>query len=345
MPASRKIKKQKQINPLLITILVCLSLGVTLFLVANRFWFPHEEEIPSQPVITLSSIPPVVPTPIPTPNITQEVVAVTPDPTPTPEPTPEPTPPPVLPGPYYLEYEDEGVRILITRNQTGSGQDQVVSFVADILLTDTKRLQTLFAKDKFGKNISERPSSMAKRAEAILAINGDYYGFKNDGIIIRNGLLYRDEPARDGAAFLQDGTMIVYDERETSSTELLEQGAFNSFSFGPILVKDSLINPEFPPGVRGLNPRTSIGMIAPNHFVFMVVDGRLKGYSKGMTMSEQAEYFVSLGCECAYNLDGGGTSTMVFQGELTNMPMGKTAERASSEIIYIAPMNSEEESD
>ncbi|MEN6460715.1 MAG: phosphodiester glycosidase family protein, partial [Syntrophomonas sp.] len=83
------------------------------------------------------------------------------------------------------------------------------------------------------------------------------------------------------------------------------------------------------------NPRTGIGMIAPNHYVFIVVDGRADGYSKGMTLSQFAEVFADLGCTEAYNLDGGGSSTMYFMGDLINNPLGKNQERGTSDIIYI----------
>jgi exopolysaccharide biosynthesis protein len=70
--------------------------------------------------------------------------------------------------------------------------------------------------------------------------------------------------------------------------------------------------------------------------VFVVVDGRNPGYSKGVTMSEFAQIFKDLGCTTAYNLDGGGSSTMYFLGNMVNNPLGKDNERRISDILYIA---------
>ena len=78
------------------------------------------------------------------------------------------------------------------------------------------------------------------------------------------------------------------------------------------------------------------GNIDTNHYVFIVVDGRSRGYSMGLTMTEFAEMFKELGCTDAYNLDGGGSSTMYFMGRVVNNPLGKNKERGTSDILFIA---------
>jgi exopolysaccharide biosynthesis protein len=87
--------------------------------------------------------------------------------------------------------------------------------------------------------------------------------------------------------------------------------------------------------IQGSNPRTGIGIIDENHFVFIVVDGRSPGYSKGVTLTEFAQIFKDLGCTDAYNIDGGGSSTMVFMGRVVNNPLGKNKERGTSDILFI----------
>jgi exopolysaccharide biosynthesis protein len=230
---------------------------------------------------------------------------------------------------------------------SGSGSDRLVYYMADIRLADATDLKSAFAKDKYGTNIIQYVSAMAENNGAILAINGDYYGFRSDGIIIRNGVIYRDEPARIGLAIYTDGTMTIYDETETSAEALLADGVYNTLSFGPALVDggeivtgiDSVeVDTNFGNhSVQGSQPRTGIGMITANHFVFVVADGRNKGYSSGVTMTEFAQIFKDLGCVTAYNLDGGGSSEMVFMGKIVNTPCNKNgAERGTSDILYIA---------
>ncbi|BBB48303.1 phosphodiester glycosidase family protein [Pelolinea submarina] len=242
-------------------------------------------------------------------------------------------------------YEGNGISISITEYSSGSGNDALTYFVADVVLTDAAQLQNAFADNQFGQNIIEYTSEIAAENNAIFAINGDYYGFRDDGIIIRNGVIYREDPARIGLAFYQDGSMQVYDETQTSAEELLAAGVWNTLSFGPALLDDgeiveNLSTVEIDTNfgnhpIQGNQPRTGIGIIDDNHFVFIVVDGRSKGYSMGVTLDEFAQMFQQLGCTEAYNLDGGGSSTMYFLGRVVNNPLGRNKERGTSDILFI----------
>ncbi|MCA0756574.1 phosphodiester glycosidase family protein [Paenibacillus sp. N4] len=243
-------------------------------------------------------------------------------------------------------YNSGDIIIAVEKAETGSGSDKITYFVADVQLKDSSSLKAAFAKNSFGRNIIENTSVIAAANNAIFAINGDYYGFRSNGVIIRDGILYRDEPARDALAIFQDGTMQAYNEEEVSSAELLAQQVSHTYSFGPVLVDDGAVSDDLDQvsidtnfgnrSIQSSNPRTGIGMIAPNHFVFVVVDGRMENYSKGMTLTEFAQLFAELGATEAYNLDGGGSSTMYFMGRVVNNPLGKQKERGVSDILYLA---------
>lgn len=242
-------------------------------------------------------------------------------------------------------YTRDNLKINIEKVENGNGNDKVTYYVADVQIQDTSNLYSAFAKNKFGRNIVETTSTIAEENDAIFAINGDYYGFREDGILIRNGVAYRDEAAREGLAFYQDGTMKTYDETSTSAEELLSQGVIDTFSFGPALLEDGKSITDFGnvkidsnmgnSSIQKSNPRTGVGIISPNHYIFVVVDGRKEGYSKGMTLSELSNLFEELGCTEAYNLDGGGSSTMYFMGRVVNNPLGKNQEREISDILYL----------
>ena len=236
--------------------------------------------------------------------------------------------------------------ITITSNTTGSGSDAIVSFVADIKLDNATLLRSAFANNKFGQNIIDTPSNIASEHNGIWAINGDYYGFRTTGIVIRNGVVYRDSGAREGLAFYRDGSVKLYDETATNAQTLVNEGVWNTLSFGPALVKDSAIVDGIDSvevdtnfgnhSIQGNQPRTGVGVLGTNHLVFIVVDGRSTNYSRGVTMPEFSQMFKDLGCVSAYNLDGGGSSAMVFNNELVNRPQGGTKERGTSDILYIA---------
>lgn len=242
-------------------------------------------------------------------------------------------------------YVDDETSITITTVITGSGADTVTYYVADVLVTDATQIRSAFAEDSYGTNIVEHTSDIAQANDAVVAVNGDYYGFRDDGILIRNGVIYRDDGVRTGLAFYADGTIAVYDETETSAEELLAAGVWNTLSFGPALLEDGQVIEGIEDvevdtnvgnhSIQGEQPRTGIGMISANHLVFVVVDGRSPGYSRGVTMTEFAQIFADLGCTVAYNIDGGGSSTMYFNGEVVNDPLGKGRERGTSDILYV----------
>ena len=110
-------------------------------------------------------------------------------------------------------------------------------------------------------------------------------------------------------------------------------------SFGPALVTDGAIavdeNDEVGRAMAS-NPRTAIGVIDELHYVFLVSDGRT-GENDGLTLYELASFLQSLGCTTAYNLDGGGSSSMVFMGTVINNPVNgrRSSERSVSDIVYI----------
>lgn len=242
-------------------------------------------------------------------------------------------------------YTSSTTTLTVTTTSTGSGSDTVTYYAAEIEVSDASIVRTALAEDSFGQNITALPSDMAADVDAVLAINGDYYGFREDGIQIRNGVLYRDEPAREGLVLFADGSVEVYDETTTTGQELLDAGAWTTLSFGPAVLVDG----EVPEGIeevevdtnvgnhsiQGNQPRTAIGAIGDNHLVFLVVDGREEGYSRGVTLPELGEILAELGCTTGYNLDGGGSSTMVFDGEVINQPSNR-GERETSDILYVA---------
>jgi exopolysaccharide biosynthesis protein len=243
-------------------------------------------------------------------------------------------------------YTSDDTSINISTVTTGSGDSTVTYYVADVTLTDATVLRSAFAQNSFGTNITEDTSDIAADNDAIFAINGDYYGFRDTGIEIRDGVVYRDDGAREGLAFYRDGTVQVYDETQTTADALVAAGVWNTLSFGPAIVEDGAIVDGIEDvevdtnignhSIQGDQPRTAVGVIDSNHLVFVVVDGRSPGYSEGVTMTELAQLMKDLGATTAYNLDGGGSSTMYFDGEVVNDPLGTGDERGVSDILYIA---------
>lgn len=234
-------------------------------------------------------------------------------------------------------YSDENISVTIeeyTYNDTRV-------YVADVKLNSAEYLKTAFADDAYGKNIKATTSEMAEDNDAILAINGDNYGSRESGYVIRNGVVYRDKAGSlDVLCIYADGSMEIIDPDEISTDELVERGVWQAFSFGPALIEDGSVSVSEGDEVgkaKASNPRTAVGIIDDLHYVFVVSDGRTEE-SEGLSLYELAGFMESLGVTTAYNMDGGGSSTMVFQGSVINNPTttGRSVkEREVNDIVYI----------
>ena len=215
-------------------------------------------------------------------------------------------------------------------------------YVADVVLSSPEYLQTAFANSVYGRNITAKTSAIADTVNAVLAINGDYYGARESGYVIRNGVIYRSKANRNAEDLViyADGSFGIVRESEISAQALLDSGAWNVLSFGPALLIDGEIAVSADEEVgraMASNPRTAIGIIDELHYLFVVSDGRT-GESEGLSLRELAQVMQELGAQSAYNLDGGGSSTMVFQGRVINNPTtnGKRiSERSVSDIVCI----------
>ena len=243
--------------------------------------------------------------------------------------------PPVAPVITDTFYEDENISISIeTARKNGT-----TFYVADILLSDASYLKTALAKNVFGRNIKQTTTAMAEEHQAIFAVNGDYYGFRDTGYVLRNGVSYRDNGNGDALAIDGGGNFSVVREGSASMESLVDGGAWQVFSFGPALVLDGEIVVDSGSEVgksKTSNPRTAIGQVGEFHYIIIVSDGRSKE-SQGLSLLELAEEFAVRNCSIAYNLDGGGSSTMVFNGRTINNPTDgrRAGEREVSDIVYI----------
>ncbi len=214
--------------------------------------------------------------------------------------------------------------------------------VAKVTLNDGASIMTAFANDTYGKNIKATVSEIAEEKGAVLAINGDFYGARNAGYVIRNGVLYRNTSSgNEDLVIYKDGSFEIVCEDEISAEELLSKGAYNVFSFGPALIENGEIavsEGEEVGKAMYSNPRTAIAIMSDGSYLFVVSDGRTDD-DEGLSLSSLSSFLKELGAVTAYNLDGGGSSTMVYNGELINDPTtsGRNIkEREVSDIIYIS---------
>lgn len=218
-------------------------------------------------------------------------------------------------------YTSPNVSIKITTHR--NEKNTATYYIADIYVSSIECIGSWFADGVYGSNITETGMKMYQNSGAILAMNGDYYGARKTGLVIRNGEIYRSETItnQDSCVLYYDGTVKTFIGTQINLADLIKDGAYQAWSFGPSLLdKNGNALREYPSWyskISDANPRSAFGYYEPGHYCFVSIDGRSDD-SEGMSFTEMSELFESLGCKAAYNLDGGMSSFMVFNNKYVN---------------------------
>ena len=213
----------------------------------------------------------------------------------------------------------------------------LVYFVADIRYRDGETFTSGFKKPGVPKGRGDMPYMLSRINQSIVGINSDFFtanDLEHKGILIREGKKYLDNKAEDTLVCWPDGSLGIISPGEYTAAELLDMGVQNTWSFGPTLVRDGKINENVEKHriSKRKNPRSAIGMAENGHVILMMVEGRQKNRSVGVTCTELAQMFLDRGCELAYNLDGGASAAIVFMGETLNK---SAKDRRVSDILQI----------
>ena len=236
-------------------------------------------------------------------------------------------------------YEDDTKTISIETYERNSTQIHV----ATVTMKGDASIKTALADETYGRNVKAKTSTTAQSVNAVLAVNGDYYGARDAGYVIRNGQLLRSDSQdanQEDLVVYRDGSFEIIREGDITAHELLNKGAVQVLSFGPALIENSQVAVDSADEVgkaMASNPRTAIGIIDDKHYVLVVSDGRTDE-SKGLSLKELADFMKELKVTTAYNLDGGGSSTMYFNGQIINKPTTNghnIEEREVSDIVYL----------
>ena len=262
--------------------------------------------------------------------------------------TPAPTPVPDWPerdpegflagkGEYVYENDEKGLWIYLSRTLQviiTAREDSSIPlewFETEIRVKGKERFYTVQTDPEHPGKKFAYPYDIAREAGCVLAFSDDFFatrmaGRETVGLIIRNGEIINRKtnrtsghhlPNLDTMAFYPDGTLAVYECSEITAEELLEKGATDVFSFGPILLRDGKINEKVYKYYKSVEPRHALGMIEPGHYLLISVQGRTRD-STGTVLQRVAEMMKERGVQQALNLDGGNTMALVFRGRMLN---------------------------
>ncbi len=216
-------------------------------------------------------------------------------------------------------------------------------FIAYVKIATPSQLRTAVAGDKISSTRTNQTSRIMSNYNGIVAINGDYFTKTKAGFIVRQGETYREKTSKNMDLLLIDELgdfhiVLRGHEGQENAVKALksEHEIVNGFFFGPALVVDGETQEipkeyQFDPSQK--NPRAGIGQLAPLTYALVVVNGRTEA-SEGVTMAEFADVMKEIGCKQAYNLDGGNSATLAFNGTVYNDK--PQAERSVTDIIYFA---------
>ena len=225
-------------------------------------------------------------------------------------------------------YLSANLRVEIRRYTGKIERRNTVWFVSDIKSKDGMVFRSFQeSPDKPGKRA--RPEQIAQKHKVVYAQNGDLWTWRLQekrypGLIIRDGKIVQDKtykktvdaiPSLDELALYPVGRMTVNFPSEVTSEQYLKDGAHDVFAFGPVLIRDGVLDERLKTSFKSAQPRSAIGMIEPGHYVGVMIEGRTKR-SYGTSLGFVADILMERGCQLAFNLDGGQTSAMVFMGTL-----------------------------
>lgn len=294
-------------------------------------------------------------TPVPTPQST----AAPEDPTPEPEPDTR--------SEWQIRFEEHfsdeiissenfysgpNLGVVVTHHEYESEKGPVVYHLAEVWTGNIDCFRSGLAATPPRFHMSASLTKMAEDQNAVVAVNGDFCSYSYGGIAVRNGVVWsKMRGSVDLCVLYRDGTMETMVPKDFDLNAAIERDVWQVWTFGPALLNEDGSVRDIPYSsipeihITGRNPRTAIGYFEPGHYCFLVADGRQPDYSVGMTLEEMAQIFSDLGCKAAFNLDGGGSSMMVFRGELISQIYANVPRNLSDCVLFTDYTPVEEETE
>ena len=198
-------------------------------------------------------------------------------------------------------YEDDTIKVKCWRERIEFKNKTVTANFADVVIAHPSQLRTAFAGGSYGTSKRTHASKMAEANNAVIAINADFYNCRTDGLIIRQGTLYRKKPFGIDTLFIdsQGDFSIVRDYYAINTEYFVKNEIYQTIVFGPVLVDNGKAIKKLEGfnsitcAPRGYNPRTAIGQIGKLHYLLCTVDGR-SDVSIGVTTNELADIMPSV---------------------------------------------------
>lgn len=250
----------------------------------------------------------------------------------------------LAPESHMAWYYDESILAIAWKEAINK---TVCSFI-EVKIADGSQLRRALAGGAYSSSVASYATEMARSANAVVAINGDFYTFRIYGITVYQRQIYRNAPENvDTAYFTASGDMLFSRRGELSGEGeaerfVQENDVVFSAAFGPIMVENGE-KTDLSGGyaIGDFNIPRSRSIVAQKdrlHYLLL----NLNWGAGAATMPEVQQIIYDKGVQSAYNLDGGQTAVLVLNGETFNR-VDYGAERTMSDIIYFATAIPEDE--
>ncbi|OEH92830.1 phosphodiester glycosidase family protein [Bacillus solimangrovi] len=212
-------------------------------------------------------------------------------------------------------------------------------YMAKVRVKSQDALKMLLAHDKVVSN-GEITSSAAKRSNAILAVNAGGFWKTNGqiapmGITVVDGKIktFYENPALSFVGFNTQGHLVG--GKITKPNQVKDRNILQGASFVPTLLQDGKKMSIPAKWANTRHPRTIVGNFSNGELLFIVIDGRREGWSKGITLEEIQDKLLSFKVKDAFNLDGGGSSAFYYNGKILNRPSDGRERPVTSNIVIM----------
>ncbi|WP_407653401.1 phosphodiester glycosidase family protein [Brevibacillus ruminantium] len=213
-------------------------------------------------------------------------------------------------------------------------------YMAKVRLNNPNALRMVLAHDQV-KSRGETTSQAAKRKGAVLAINAGGFMKDSQGNLVPIGTTVVDGKVQTFSTntdlsfvgFNKNGRLVG--GKINSQEEITQKGILQGASFLPTLLQNGKRMPIPKAWANARQPRTLIGHFDNGDLLLIVIDGRRKGWSNGVTLEEAQRKLQEFHVVDAYNLDGGGSSAFYYNGKLLNRPSDGRERVVSSNLIIL----------
>lgn len=235
-------------------------------------------------------------------------------------------------------YHDDSIDVSV---ETFRAYDTTI-MVVNVALTDVSQFRTSLAA-RYPSTQTVVVSTMAKKARAVLAMNGDYFNFHDEGFVKRNGVVYREKAStrRDTLIVDYNGDFTILPKTTREEWERVRDDTLHSFCFGPGLVVNGVplldtSEVKLDLGRNKATQRIAIAQTGRLQYAIIATQGPENKNSRGLTLAEFAQLLYDRGYQNAYNMDGGSSSTVVLHYRKINSRDSKI--RPVGDCIWFASL-------